>query len=136
MHLHKSVLALDLGASRSGVALLPAGTNTPVTLPTLTHKTLPELRPMLESLIADRGVGVVVVGLPLLPSGEAGKQANLVREWVAALGLSDVEIAFQDERFSTPRHSSQDPDSEAALAILQTWLNRQNKLPGKSGGII
>jgi len=128
----RAVLALDLGAKRTGVALLSPGTDVPVMLPTLTHESLAELAPQLQRLLAERNVATLVVGLPLLLSGEEGEQAVTVRQWVAEFQLPpDVQIFYIDERFTTPRGPQTSNDAEAALTVLQTWLERHNKALGK-----
>jgi putative Holliday junction resolvase len=84
------------------------------------------------------GVAVVVVGLPLLPSGEEGEQAAKSREFAAGLArhLHGVRIETRDERLTTVeaertmiaggarrRRRKQAVDSVAAALILQGYLD-------------
>ena len=120
------VLALDHGTVRSGCALSdPSGTlATP--LPTIEP---PEPRSVAE-LVAEHGVELVVVGLPLHLSGEEGGQAGLVRTFCGELEvLLDVPVETYDERLTTrmaeaSRRSgaTAPPDSLAAAHLLETYL--------------
>lgn len=88
-------------------------------------------------------VSVVVAGLPLMLSGEDSPQTVKVREFVTLLqnklrssGMSDIEVVFQDERFTTKiseavlmeagvrrENRKQHLDRMAAQLILQTYMD-------------
>ncbi len=80
------------------------------------------------ALCRDRSIDRIVVGLPLLPSGDEGEQAAYVRAVARGLsGLCSV-IEFRDERYTTPAKRSgkhmvdsrlYDGDAAAACALLQ-----------------
>lgn len=120
------VLALDHGTARIGCAISdPSGTlATP--LPTIEP---PEARSVAE-LVAEHGVGRVVVGLPLHLSGEEGSQAALARGFCAELeALLDIPVEAYDERLTTRmaeasrRQGAAAPaDSLAAAHLLQAYL--------------
>jgi putative Holliday junction resolvase len=56
----------------------------------------------LLKLVADRGVGGLVIGLPLNMDGSEGPRCQSVRQFAAnLLKLKDLPILFWDERLST-----------------------------------
>ena len=56
----------------------------------------------IADLIREHGVTLVVVGHPLLLSGEAGERAHHAERFAAAIGEAlDVPVLLQDERLST-----------------------------------
>jgi putative Holliday junction resolvase len=57
---------------------------------------------MLLTLAAERGVGGLVIGLPLNMDGTEGPRCQSVRQFAAnLLKLKDLPILFWDERLST-----------------------------------
>ena len=91
----------------------------------------------IADLIREHGVTLVVVGHPLLLSGEAGDRAHHAERFAAAIGEAlDVPVLLQDERLSTVEAeralresgaSGRDRrgtiDRSAATVILQAWLD-------------
>ncbi len=101
----------------------------------------------LRHIVAEQGVGELVVGLPLDMSGGEGDQARRTRTWVEAIGpLLAIPVVLRDERLSSevaegrlgraPRGRSGGPpgptrraarraliDREAAAVILQDELD-------------
>jgi len=87
--------------------------------------------------VTEHEVTLVVVGLPLLMSGEAGERAHLAERFAEALrGILPVEVLMQDERLSTAeadralrdtgasgRDRRRTVDRSAATVILQAWLD-------------
>jgi putative Holliday junction resolvase len=120
------VLALDHGTARIGCAISdPSGTlATP--LPVIEP---PEPRSVAE-LVTERGVELVVVGLPLHLSGEEGSQAALSRAFCGELeAVLEVPVETYDERLTSRmaeasrRQGAKAPaDSLAAAHLLQTYL--------------
>lgn len=123
----ENTLALDLGQRRTGVAWCDAATGVPLPLRTLTHLTTGELLTTLEEVVRAREIRTVVVGLPLLPGGSEGSQATLVRSFVEELRSRFPQCTFHflDERETTKGARGEDRDASAALAILQTYLERR-----------
>ena len=121
-----AVLALDIGSRRTGVARATTEDGVPLSLTTLTHKSPQELKKHVDALLERHGTSVVVVGLPLLPSGKEGQQARVTRRTVEQLQFpADIEVLFLDERYSTPLEPSADPDSEAAVHLLTVYLDQR-----------
>ena len=91
----------------------------------------------IADLIREHGVTLVVVGHPLLLSGEAGDRAHHAERFAAAIGEAlDVPVLLQDERLSTieagralresgasGRDRRRTIDRSAATVILQAWLD-------------
>ena len=91
----------------------------------------------IADLVREHGVTLVVVGHPLLLSGEAGERAHHAERFAAALtGLLEIPVLLQDERLSTVeaeralrqtgasgRDRRRAVDRSAATVILQAWLD-------------
>jgi putative holliday junction resolvase len=121
------VMALDYGASRTGVAVSdPTGTIARplgVVERAQSDAGLAELK----QLVVDEDVGQVVVGLPLTLRGERGDQARASEQFAARLRkLLDVPVVLFDERFTTDlaeqTASGADLDARAAAHLLSGFL--------------
>ena len=121
------IVALDYGATRTGVAVSdPTGTiATPlgVVQRAATPAGLSEIR----ALVADQGAELVVVGLPLTPRGAHGSQAEETAAFVRTLeDALDVPVETYDERFTTAlaaRVPGDLPeDARAAAHLLDSYL--------------
>jgi putative holliday junction resolvase len=125
------VLALDYGASRTGVAVSdPTGTLARplrVVRQAGSDNGLQEL----AELVRAEEVGRVVVGLPLTLRGERGEQAEETERFAEALeAVLDVPVERFDERFTTTlAGAGGDEDARAAAHLLTSYLewskNRQ-----------
>lgn len=98
-----SVLGVDLGERRIGLALASADGGMAVPLETLRRGTTLERDiAALLRIVETHAVSEIVVGLPLDASGAEGLQAVLTRTWAEAiqprLGLP---LSFRDERLSS-----------------------------------
>ncbi len=121
------VLALDYGSARCGCALSdPSGTlATP-----LRAVERPATRAGLAriaTLVREREVERIVVGLPLTLRGEEGSQATETRDFAARLAEAlDVPVELHDQRLTTPQaragHGAADLDSRAAAHLLDAYL--------------
>jgi putative Holliday junction resolvase len=130
------VLGLDLGDSRIGVAISDDERRIAVPLGTVRTGAPGDVRAVAE-LVREHGVGLVVVGHPLLLSGEAGEQAHHAERFAGALrGILPVPVELHDERLSTveaeralreagatSRERRGAVDRSAAAVILQSWLD-------------
>jgi len=128
------VLALDYGRARCGCALSdPSGTIvTPI-------DTVPDPGggrglAALATLVDERDVQRVVVGLPLSLRGEDTEQTRETRMFARHLArrLGDrVPVEMYDERFTTrmaqrmDRNAAAAEDSLAAAHLLESWLTAQ-----------
>lgn len=116
-------LALDIGTRRTGVAYLDDDTGIPLPLDTLHHTSAKQLTKEVLAIIHEKRADRVVIGLPLLPSGAEGEQAQFSRKIGTALEAAGIPIIYKDERYSSPKaknHKNTIPlknfDSDAASA--------------------
>jgi putative Holliday junction resolvase len=126
------VLALDYGSARCGVAVSdPTGTlATP--LAAVERPTTRRGFAHLLTVVREREVGRVVVGLPLGLSGEDTDQTREARAFADRLAERlgpDVPVSLYDERFTTAiaqrtGGSDTSEDSRAAAVLLEDWLAR------------
>jgi putative Holliday junction resolvase len=123
-------LALDYGSARCGVAVSdPTGTIVTPIEPVLRPATRAGLG-QLAALVAERGVEVVVVGLPISLAGADTSQTTETRAFAELLRTRlgpGVAVELYDERLTT-RLAQRDPsqqaseDSRAAAHLLESWL--------------
>jgi putative Holliday junction resolvase len=132
------VLGLDYGSARCGCALSdPTGT---IVTPLEVVSRPAGRRGMdaLASLVTEREVQRVVVGLPLSLSGGDSAQTRAAREFAARLAQrlgGTVPVELHDERFTTRmaqrmEGAAAQEDSRAAAHMLEGWLaawNRNNR---------
>ncbi len=125
------ILSLDIGTRRTGIAYgeLPSGIV--VALDTIQHDSDAALIDTVVSVVHQRKVGALCIGLPLLLSGHEGKQSDYVRSVGQMLSARlHLPIHWVDERFTTSRAPSSvahDPDAGAACSIVETWMTLQQK---------
>lgn len=145
----KRLLALDLGSVRIGVALSDSLGVTAQPLETIKRVGPRKDLQRICELVGDNEVGVVVIGLPLLLSGEEGEKAAEAREFADKLGRrlpAGVEVELWDERLTTVEAErtmlsgnvrrdkrKRNMDALAAVLILQGYLDRLS-LTGGGGG--
>jgi putative Holliday junction resolvase len=135
----KSVLALDVGSKRVGVAVASLVARLPRPLVTLPASDT-ELLPALEALIRDEDVGRLVVGLPRGMEGQQTAQTDSTLRFSELLKAHfDLPIDYQDEAL-TSRHAEQelekrgkpykpgDIDALAATYILEDWFAEHKEL--------
>lgn len=118
------ILALDIGTRRTGCAFYDNATGVPLPLDTVQHRTIDEFVDRVSHLARDRGIDRLVIGLPLLPSGQEGAQASEVRTYSSALAALQIPATFLDERYTTPKGGPGDGDASSALSILNTYLQK------------
>ena len=128
------ILALDIGTKRTGVAYIDQeAVNITMPLETIASTSEKDFLQAVRSLVTDRKVDSIVIGLPYLPSGKEGAQAAFVRERAKTLEDLGIPLSFVDERYSSRTSSpaigkkarfdeSLDPNKQAAIAILEAFL--------------
>ena len=134
------LLGLDLGEKTIGLALSDSGLKVASPLATLRRGKLKADAAALARICAERGVGALVLGLPVNMDGSEGPRCQSVRQFAANLaGLAGfaLPVAFWDERLSTAaverflageadmsrRRRAQVVDKMAAAYILQGALD-------------
>jgi putative Holliday junction resolvase len=130
------VLGLDLGDVRIGVAISDPERRLAVPLGTVRTGAPSDLKAIAE-LVREHGVGLVVVGHPLLLSGEPGSRARHAEAFAGALrAVLGIPVVLHDERLSTVeadralreagadgRRRRRSVDRSAATVILQAYLD-------------
>jgi putative holliday junction resolvase len=130
------VLGLDLGDARIGVAISDDGRRLALPIGTIRTGAPADLKSIAE-LVREHSVALVILGYPLLLSGEAGERAHHAERFAEALrAILPVPVLLQDERLSTVeaeralratgakgRVRRRHVDRSAATVILQSWLD-------------
>ncbi len=131
-------LALDLGDVRIGLAVSDSLGITAQPAGRLPRSRGADIEAIAE-LVRDRQVGRIVIGYPLLLSGEVGTRARDAETFSAALcvALPGIPVILVDERLTTAqaeralidggvrrRKRREVVDSLAATLILQGYLDR------------
>jgi putative Holliday junction resolvase len=133
------VLAIDLGTVRVGFALSDPLRVTGQPFGRLDRRKLRDDLEALTAIIREREVAVVVVGHPLLMSGEAGERAADAEKFADRLRAAvSIPVVLWDERLTTVqaeralvegnvrRKARRDVvDAAAASLLLQSWLDAQ-----------
>jgi putative Holliday junction resolvase len=135
-----SILGLDLGQRRIGVAIADASALGVRPLATLVRTTLSADLSALRAMVADWRVGHIVLGLPLNMDGTEGSGARRAREFARQLGAATgVAVDLYDERLTSfeaksrltdfPRKRGERKlliDQIAATLILEGWLTENH----------
>ncbi len=132
------VLAIDPGVNKSGFAFADRLRIVTRALdPTRSDGDDERLADHIQSLVEERDVSTLLVGLPLTMGGEETGQAERVRVLIALLHtrFPKLEIVAYDERLTTKEAESRlrehgysgreirtRKDSWAALVLLEDWL--------------
>jgi putative Holliday junction resolvase len=132
------LLGLDIGSKTIGLAISDSGLKVASPLTTLARAKLAADLAGLKAVITERGIGGLVLGLPMTLEGGEGPRSQSVRQFAASLlAAMDLPLAFWDERFSTVavqrslqeaemghRRRAEVVDKMAAAYILQGALDR------------
>jgi putative holliday junction resolvase len=98
----RRILALDLGTKTIGLALSDVSRRIATPMAALGKKKFAANAEELKTLVAEHGVGGIVIGLPLNMDGSEGPRAQSARQFAANLAAKiDAPIALWDERLST-----------------------------------
>lgn len=134
------VLGVDYGDSRIGLAM-----SDPIKIIASPFKTIrnegnEKCLQVFQSLIKEKDVEAIVVGLPIGLKGQETVQTKKVREFVNLLYALKLPIHLEDERLSSVSaeksmiqqniktgHNKGLIDQRAAAIILQQFLDKQNR---------
>ena len=137
---HNSILALDVGAKRVGVAVASIIAQLPRPLITLDNDD--SFMTSLQNIIEVEDVGAMIVGYPRDMKGDSTQQAREVEEFTAKLRQEfAMPIIYQDEALTSKHAEAEldakgknyvrgDIDSLAATYILQDFLNDPKNING------
>jgi putative Holliday junction resolvase len=120
------ILSLDLGRRRTGIAFADSDVGVPLALDTVVSGNMEELTGQILQLCDEREIDLVVIGLPLLPSGDEGSQSEYVHQIGDRLIETGIEVDYLDERYTTgslPKDEV-DGDASAACELLLMFLQR------------
>lgn len=129
----RSILGLDVGTVRIGVAIADRAVGIAIPHDTITVDGT-EIQTLAEIVLAN-DIDTVVVGYPRNQSGEPTKQTAQVEAFVEKLRDFDVSIQFQDESLTSviaeqrlqqrgQPYEKSDIDKEAAAILLQDYLEQ------------
>ena len=131
-----SILALDFGDRRIGVAIASLVARLP--RPLMTLQTDDDYMQSLTQIVKDEAVGALVVGLPRNLSGEDTAQTKLVREFAHQIEKLGLPVHFQDEALTSQKaeaelkqrgpYNKEDVDALAATYILEDFLNSHTEI--------
>ncbi|MGF1460119.1 MAG: Holliday junction resolvase RuvX [Leptolyngbyaceae cyanobacterium] len=140
-----SALALDIGRKRIGVAGCDRLGMLVTELPTLQNRSFTTTVEALNSLVQQRQVNILIVGLPYTLGGELGRQAQWIKSFAEKLSaVLQLPVEYVDERLTSfqaeqmlqaegvtlSRRNKELIDQKAAAIILQQWLDqRARQLP-------
>lgn len=138
MPINKSVLSLDVGGKRVGLAIASLDSRLP-----RPYKTLIQDDNFIEELTQitrDEEVESLIIGLPRNLEGQTTQQTVAIAKFTKELKKHiDLPIYFQDEAVTSKqaeaelqsRHRSyekSDIDALAATYILEDWLNEHKEI--------
>ncbi len=146
-------LALDVGDATIGVAVSDQLGIIAQGLTTIERVGIRKDAGKVLDLIREYECDTVILGLPRNMDGSEGLQCQKVREFQTMLenkmhstGMGNITIAFEDERLTTVmaekvlisgdvRRADRKKviDKQAAVIILQSYLERNNNRPGAGG---
>ena len=134
------VLGIDYGDSRIGLAMSDPLKIIASPFKTIRNEGNEKCLQVFQSLIKDKDVEAIVVGLPMGLKGQETAQTKKVREFADLLYALKLPIHLEDERLSSVSaeksmiqqniktgHNKGLIDQRAAAIILQQFLDKQNR---------
>ena len=134
------VLGIDYGDSRIGLAMSDPLKIIASPFKTIRNEGNKKCLQVFQSLIKEKDVEAIVVGLPIGLKGQETVQTKKVREFVNLLYALKLPIHLEDERLSSVSaeksmiqqniktgHNKGLIDRRAAAIILQQFLDKQNR---------
>lgn len=127
----KTIISLDVGEKRIGIAV--ADTVVKIAVPLETLEVDGNEIQEITNIVSEQNADVIVVGYPRNQSGEPTAQTKYVEDFVSKLQGIPAEIEFQDESLtsvtaesrlndSNKQFTKSDIDAEAAAIILQDYI--------------
>lgn len=134
-----TVMALDMGEKRIGIAVSDPLGIIAIGLPTFERKNLDQVLDHIQKIATERKVGTIILGFPLHLSGRKGKEADSILEFKDILkDRTGLTVELIDERWTTVQAErillegdlsrgkrKKKIDQVAAQIILQTYLERE-----------
>jgi putative holliday junction resolvase len=131
-----SVLALDIGSKRVGVAGCDGLGLMAIGITTIERTSIPADFQAIEQIAIEREVTLLVVGMPYLADGSIGSQGKKIQKYANKLSKAlNLPVEYVDERYTSfeaeqrmissgrsPSRNKGEIDLHAAEIILQSWL--------------
>lgn len=134
-------LGIDPGEARVGLAICDPEERIAVPLEVVPASAA---FPAIRSIVEREGVEGIVIGLPLLPSGDEGDAARMARRLGARIARSiAVELVYEDERLTSVAAESRarsagtghrPSDDLAAAILLEQFLAERRTASATSAG--
>ena len=134
------VLGIDYGDSRIGLAMSDPLKIIASPFKTIRNEGNEKCLQVFQSLIKQKDVEAIVVGLPIGLKGQETAQTKKVREFANLLYTLKLPIRLEDERLSSVSaeksmiqqniktgHNKGLIDQRAAAIVLQQFLDKQNR---------
>ena len=119
------ILGIDYGSKRLGLSLSDQDAILASPLPVHVRTTPTDDLKFLEALAREKGVGEIVLGLPLNMNGSQGEMAQAVQGFAGELQREcNVPIVLFDERLTT---------SEAERVLVQADVSRKKRKSLRDG---
>ena len=118
------ILGLDVGKKRTGIAFVDDSIGVPLAIDTILSDSEEDLVSQILQACDERDIDLIVIGLPLLPSGEEGTQSTFSRLIGDRLEAATMPIEYLDERYTTSKDTTIDGDAKAACDLLMMFLQR------------
>jgi putative Holliday junction resolvase len=136
-----SALGLDIGLKRVGIAGCDGTGLIATGITTLQRSSFDRDIAYLRELVQERGVQILVAGLPYSMSGDLGAQAKQVQKYASRVAQAlALPLEYVDERLTSvhaeeliqaegisPSRNKGLIDRKAAALILQRWLDERRK---------
>jgi putative Holliday junction resolvase len=134
-----SILGLDVGDRRIGLALAEEGGTLAVPIGAFERTSLRNDLPRITEVLRERKATLIVAGLPISINGTLGPQAKKTQRFLDLLKeQTQLPVEMVDERYSSseagrlmqaqgaqPSRHRGEVDSTAATIILQAYLDQQ-----------
>jgi putative Holliday junction resolvase len=134
-----SILGLDVGDRRIGLALAEEGGTLAVPIGAFERTSLRNDLPRITEVLRERKATLLVAGLPISINGTLGPQAKKTQKFLDILKeQTQLPVEMVDERYSSseagrlmqargaqPSRRRADVDATAATIILQAYLDQQ-----------
>ena len=138
-----SILGLDVGDRRIGIALAEESGTLAVPVGVMERTSLKQDMPRLAEIAQGRHATLIVAGMPISINGTLGPQARKTQRFLEHLKKhTQLPIETVDERYSSseagrlmrnngaqPSHRRGEVDATAATIILQAYLDRRDPCP-------
>jgi putative holliday junction resolvase len=123
-------LALDVGRKHTGVAYGDSDIGISLPQDTIEHESDKELAAEVNALVIERDIETLILGMPLMPSGEEGEEVEHVRHVADLIEelCPDCTQEFVDERHTDKSFlgaRSEDKHAQAACALLSLILDKK-----------